>query len=164
MTSDGVQIAYAVAGEGHGTPLLCLAAPFTNVRMAPPGIFAPILTAGEGPRASRPTAWLDFRGCGLSDRHVDNVSMGALERDVHAELAPIGAQIWAQDWSALSDDLRGFIADPDPSPERIAEVLPYFLFPRERLLEIIGQAGREPHVPGGGELVTLDSVCPPERR
>jgi hypothetical protein len=91
------------------------------------------------------------------ERDGGQFHLHSLER-INAELAPIGARIWAQDWSALSDDLRYFIADPDPSPERVAQVLPYFLLPRERLLEIIGQAGREPHVPGGGELVTLDET------
>ena len=36
--------------------------------------------------------------------------------------------------------------------------MPRFLLPRERLLEIIAQAGRKPHVPGGGELTTLDET------
>jgi hypothetical protein len=91
------------------------------------------------------------------ERDGERGHLYSLER-VNAELAPIGARIWAQEWSGLSDDLRDFIADLDPSPERVAEVLPYFLLPRERLLEIIDQAGREPHVPGGGELVTLDET------
>ena len=87
-------------------------------------------------------------------KQVDQCS---LER-INAELAPIGARIWPQDLSRLSGDLRKFIDDPNPSPERVAEVLPSFLFSRERLLEIIREAGREPHVPGGGELVTLDET------
>ena len=77
---------------------------------------------------------------------------------INEELAPIGARIWAQDWSGLSHDLREFLADPNPSPARIAEVKPHFLLPRERLVEIIAQAGRAPQVPGGGELVTLDET------
>jgi hypothetical protein len=78
--------------------------------------------------------------------------------EINAALAQVGAQIWTQDWSSLSDDLKNFLADSDPAPERIAEVKPQFLLPRERLLEIIAQAGREPHVPGGGELTTLDET------
>jgi pimeloyl-ACP methyl ester carboxylesterase len=108
MTSDGVQIAYAVEGEGHGTPLLRLAAPFTNVRMSAGVVFGPwsILTAGERARASRPTAWLDFRGCGLSERRVDDVSMGALERDVHAVVDRLG---WPR-FSLLAIGMPGPIA------------------------------------------------------
>jgi hypothetical protein len=78
--------------------------------------------------------------------------------EINAILAQIGTRIWAQDWSGLSDDLKDFMADPDPSPERIAEVMPRFLLPRKRLLDIIAQAGRQPHVPGGGELTTLDET------
>ena len=107
MTSDGVQIAYAVEGEGHGTPLLCLAAPFTNIRMSARGEFGPLmLTALKGARASRPTAWLDFRGCGLSERRVDDVSMGALERDVHAVVDRLG---WPR-FSLLAIGMPGPIA------------------------------------------------------
>lgn len=91
------------------------------------------------------------------ERDGEKSHLHSLER-INAELAPIGARIWAQDWSGLSDDLRDFIADPDPSPDHVAEVFPRFLLPRERLLEIIRQAGREPHVPGGGELTTLDET------
>jgi hypothetical protein len=90
-------------------------------------------------------------------REAEQADLQSLE-EINAELAQIGARIWAQDWSGLSDDLKSFLADPDPSPERIAEVRPQFLLPRERLLEIIAQAGREPHVPGGGELTTLDET------
>jgi len=110
MTSDGVQIAYAVEGEGYGTPLLCLAAPFTNVRTSPWGGFGPLsgflLAAVEGGRASRPTAWLDFRGCGLSERRVDDVSMEALERDVHAVVDRLG---WPR-FSLLAMGMPGPIA------------------------------------------------------
>jgi hypothetical protein len=84
--------------------------------------------------------------------------------EINAALTPVGARIWPQDWSSLPNDPKDFLADLDPSPERIAEVLPRFLLPRERLLEIIAQAGRKPHIPGGGELTTLDEThgvtCP----
>ena len=79
-------------------------------------------------------------------------------RELNAALTPIGNRIWRQDWSGLSDDPRSFLADPEPSPDLIAEVTPCFLLPRERLREIIAQAGREPHVPGGGELTTFDET------
>lgn len=78
--------------------------------------------------------------------------------EINAALAPIGTRVWPQDWSKLSADLKDFLADPHPSPERIAEVMPHFLLSRERLMELIGEAGRQPHVPGGGELTTLDET------
>ena len=78
--------------------------------------------------------------------------------DINAVLAPIGARIWHHDWSGLSVELKAFAADPCPSPERAAEVLPHFLLSRERMLEIIAAAGREPHVAGGGELTTVNET------
>jgi len=36
-------------------------------------------------------------------------------------------------------------------------VLDYFLLSRERLLEVINEAGREPNIPGGGDLKTFVS-------
>ncbi|WP_444888655.1 hypothetical protein [Microbulbifer sp. JMSA008] len=78
--------------------------------------------------------------------------------EINTALAPIGARIWGQDWSGLSNDLKAFLADLKPSTERVTEVMPHFLLSRERLLEIIVQAGREPHIPGGGELTTLDET------
>jgi hypothetical protein len=78
--------------------------------------------------------------------------------EINAILAPIGCRIWPHDLSGLPDDLKGFLADPAPSPQRVAEVMPRLLLPRERLLEVLAQVGREPHVPGGGELTTLDET------
>jgi hypothetical protein len=37
-----------------------------------------------------------------------------------------------------------------------SKLLERFLLPRERLVELIAEAGRDPQVPGGGELRTLD--------
>jgi class 3 adenylate cyclase len=122
MTSDGVQIAYAVEGEGPGTPLLCLpAAPFTNVRTSPWGGTLPLLTTEEGARASRPTAWLDFRGCGLSERRVDDVSMRALERDLDAVVERLG---WPR-FSLLAMGMPGPIAMKYAAehPDRMASLV-----------------------------------------
>jgi class 3 adenylate cyclase len=83
-TSDGVQIAYAVDERGTGIPMLVLAAPFTNVRPSYWAEFEMSGTATAMSRGTRPTAWLDFRGCGLSDRIVDDVSMDAIQRDLEA--------------------------------------------------------------------------------
>lgn len=44
----------------------------------------------------------------------------SLER-INEELAPVGARIWPRDWSGLAGDLKTFLADPDPSPARVAE-------------------------------------------
>jgi len=91
------------------------------------------------------------------EREGEQSELTSLEQ-INAALAPIGTRIWSQDWSGLPNDLKDFLADPNPSPERVAEVMPQFLLSRERLLDVIAQAGREPHVPGGGELTTLDET------
>jgi class 3 adenylate cyclase len=122
-TSDGVQIAYAVDERGAGIPALLLAAPFTNVRPSYWGEFTemafptPIVTS----RGRRPTAWLDFRGCGLSDRTVDDVSMDAIERDLKAVIQKLN-------WSRFSLEATGM---PGPlamkyaaeHPDRVASLV-----------------------------------------
>jgi hypothetical protein len=90
-------------------------------------------------------------------REGEQADLCSLEQ-INEILAPIGTRTWAHDLSGLSDDLKGFLADPNPTPERIAEVMPHFLLPRERLLEFIAGAGRQPHVSGGGELTTIDDT------
>lgn len=91
------------------------------------------------------------------EREGEQADLVSLE-EINAALAPVGTRIWSQDLSSLPADLKDFLADPDPSPERVAEVMPRFLLSRERLLELIAQSGRQPHVPGGGELTTLDQT------
>jgi hypothetical protein len=44
------------------------------------------------------------------------------------------------------------------SERECAALLDHFALPRERLLQLIGEAGREPQVPGGGEMRTLDTT------
>jgi len=87
----------------------------------------------------------------------DQPDLTLLEQ-VNETLAPIGTRTWARDWSNLPNDLKAFLADPNPTPDRVAEATPLFLLPRERLLELIAESGRQPHVPGGGELTTLDET------
>ena len=82
--SDGVTIAYAVEGGGPGIPLLLgPAAPFSGVGESrwesPRGRFPLELFS-----PSRPVATFDFRGCGRSDRNIEDFSMDALERDLEA--------------------------------------------------------------------------------
>jgi|CXWL01.1.fsa_nt_gi class 3 adenylate cyclase len=85
-TSDGVSIAYAVEGDGPGTPLILgPAAPFSHVREAHPGGLP--MNAFS---AARAVATFDFRGCGLSDRNISDFSMEALARDLDAVIDRLG--------------------------------------------------------------------------
>ncbi len=88
-TSDGVQIAYVVDGNGPGIPVICMGTPFTDVR---PSYWEELGVSSIGgvSRDARPVAWFDFRGCGISERNVEDVSMDALERDLYAVIERLG--------------------------------------------------------------------------
>lgn len=82
---DGVTIAYAVEGTGTGTPLIFgPAAPFSDVRESR----LESVRSGRFPleqfSPSRPVATFDFRGCGRSDRNIEDFSMDALTLDLEA--------------------------------------------------------------------------------
>ncbi len=69
-------------------------------------------------------------------------------------MAPHHCKVWPLDLSDLPDDVRGAL-DTEHTSSRQAELIArHFLLPRERLLELIAECGREPHVPGGGALST----------
>jgi class 3 adenylate cyclase/pimeloyl-ACP methyl ester carboxylesterase len=84
-TSDGVDIAFATAGEGQ--PLLVVAnPPFTHVQ-AIWQMFAHVYQ----PLAERlQLVWYDPRGSGLSDRDAIDFSMDAMIRDVEAVVESAG--------------------------------------------------------------------------
>ena len=68
-TADGVNIAYAVAG--NGSPVLVCALPFSHVQ-ALPEFGAALLVPKLASHFQ--TAWLDGRGIGMSDRDVADTS------------------------------------------------------------------------------------------
>ena len=73
---------------------------------------------------------------------------------VNAGLAPFGARVWPLDLGGVAPDIRGLLDLPtldDAQSERIKSA---FLLPREALLAKLADAGRSPHVPGGGALET----------
>jgi hypothetical protein len=72
--------------------------------------------------------------------------------------APYGARVWPLDLSSQPGDVRGLLDQPTPATAERETLLEHFLLPRERLLELIAEAGREPHVAGGGETRTLDAT------
>ena len=71
-------------------------------------------------------------------------------------LATFGTGLWPIDLTAASDDVRVLLSRPKLTSAEVAIVREAFLLPRERLLEVIVASGREPSVPDGGELSTLD--------
>jgi hypothetical protein len=50
--------------------------------------------------------------------------------------------------------IRALLAQTTLTPAESEQVKAHFLLPRERLLDVISEAGREPQVPGGGALTT----------
>lgn len=71
---------------------------------------------------------------------------------VNAGLAAYGARIWPLDLSGVAADLRKILAKPNLTKAEAARVKQHFLLPRERLLQLISEAGRAPHLPGGGSM------------
>jgi len=84
-TSDGVNIAFAEAGEGR-TLIAMIAPAFSHAELSWEA-WANILP----PLASRfRTAWYDARGTGLSDRHAIDFSTEAMIRDLEGVVAGTG--------------------------------------------------------------------------
>ncbi|AWN43041.1 hypothetical protein DK389_24300 [Methylobacterium durans] len=71
-------------------------------------------------------------------------------------LAAFGTRLWPIDLTAAPGDVRTLLARPKLTSAEVVTVREAFLLPRERLLEVIVASGREPSVPDGGELSTLD--------
>ena len=73
---------------------------------------------------------------------------------INDALMPYGSRVWPLNLGDQPAQIRHLLGQPSLStPDRQA-VMDAFLLPRERLLEILAEAGRTPQVPGGGELAT----------
>ena len=73
---------------------------------------------------------------------------------VNAALAPFGARVWPLDLDAAAPGLRGLLARPTLDAAEAERIEAAFLLSREALLAKLAEAGRSPHVPGGGALET----------
>jgi hypothetical protein len=78
--------------------------------------------------------------------------------DIAAALAPLGTGLWPLDLGSAPADVRRLLGRPSLDEREVAQVRAHFLMPRGRLLEVLGAAGRAPHVAGGGALETLDTT------
>jgi len=76
---------------------------------------------------------------------------------INETLHPVGFRAWPLDMSGVPDKIRQLLAQPALDDAQATPVKQHFLLPRERLLEIIRDAGRTPQVSGGGELSTFDT-------
>lgn len=76
--------------------------------------------------------------------------------DINVALAPYGSRIWPLDLGESPDDIGQLLRRVTLDTADSTRVRDHFLLSRERLLRLVGEAGRTPQVPGGGELRTLD--------
>lgn len=73
---------------------------------------------------------------------------------INAFLQPLGAKLWPLDLANLPGPVRAALEREQMSEQEAALIKAFFLLPRERLLDLMAECGREPHVPGGGALET----------
>lgn len=74
--------------------------------------------------------------------------------EINETLAVIGTRIWPLPLGGAPDALRQLLSQPHLSDSEQALLVDHFRLRRERLLEVIADAWRTPHVPRGGDLKT----------
>ena len=72
----------------------------------------------------------------------------------NSALAGVGSRVWPLDLTGVPADVRRLLEQPTLTGAEEERLKVHFLLSRERLLEIIGDASRKPHVEGGGALST----------
>jgi hypothetical protein len=78
--------------------------------------------------------------------------------DINRVLATHGSRIWPLDLRGAPEHVRQLLNRPTLNDAESTQVREHFLLSRERLLDVIKEAGRTPQVPGGGNMSTLDST------
>jgi hypothetical protein len=73
---------------------------------------------------------------------------------VNATMAAVGAGVWPLDLASVPADVQHLLGQPTLTNAEEERLKAHFLLSRERLLEVISNAGRKPHVEGGGALST----------
>ena len=71
---------------------------------------------------------------------------------VNAALAPYGAGVWPLELGRAPPGIRALLARPTLTEDEAERIEAAFLLSREELLDTLAQAGRAPHVAGGGAL------------
>jgi len=74
--------------------------------------------------------------------------------EVNRELAAVKSKVWPLDLRSAPADVRRLLARSTLQAAETSRAMDHFLLSRERLLEIIAEAGRTPNVTGGGALST----------
>jgi hypothetical protein len=95
---------------------------------------------------------------GLRLEHADGRPSPAKLDDVNDAFAKYGSRVWPLDLSDVPREQRRLLDARALSADDTEDLLEHFLLPREQLLALIAAAGREPNVPRGGEMHTLDAT------
>lgn len=74
---------------------------------------------------------------------------------VNAALAEVGTRIWPLDLRGTPESVRTLLAKRTVEDKEAERIGAHFRFSRERMLHLIAEAGRRPHVVGGGALETF---------
>jgi len=78
--------------------------------------------------------------------------------DINEALGPVGSRIWPIELGDVPVAIREMLNRPTLDDAEADSVKEHFLPSRERLLQIIAEAGRTAQVSGSGEMSTLDST------
>ena len=97
------------------------------------------------------------RTTGLLLEFSDGRPVAADIADVNAGLSPHGSRVWPLDLAGSSDDARRLLAQPHLTELEAEFLKAQFQLPRSRLLELIAETGRKPHIQGGGAMATYVS-------
>jgi hypothetical protein len=95
---------------------------------------------------------------GLQLEDAGGKRSGATTHDVNDVLARYGARLSPRDLSDVPREQRRLLARSTLTASETAALRDRFLLPRDRLVQLIEEAGRAPQVAGGGELQTVDTT------
>ena len=73
---------------------------------------------------------------------------------INDALHKVGSRVWPLDIGSRPQVIRTLLRQPSLSAADKQAIMEAFLLPRERILDVIAEAGRQPQVPGGGAMVT----------
>ncbi|WOO41722.1 hypothetical protein [Rubellicoccus peritrichatus] len=86
--------------------------------------------------------------------HSEMVEVLTTLPEINKILSQVGAKIWPLDLSDTPERIRDLLSQAELNDEDTEALKTYFLLTRDRILESIREAGREPHVDNGGALET----------
>jgi len=151
--ADGTRIAFSVRGDGDGVPFVYApSAPFSNVR-EPADLVGRTDPFRQGAAGFRRTCTFDFRGCGLSDHNVQDLTLEALCSDLEAVVDRLGWEKLSLYGMGMSGPVAVLYATRHP--ERVTRIIL-----RETYLRA-SDMGRIPRMRALGAVLRVDweSYC-----